>query len=251
MKNKSFITAMGFIFLIALIMGIYGFFNSVSLAFSPESDLNPCFTDPYTINSCFTDTRNLNLCFASENSHPQDTDDGLIFATPTIMGNNASDAGTNSQVITENDTPSTDTGNTPSVEPVPLPEISFDINPQRDASIKTLLLENQSISDCELISFGNTLVVAIKTTGIFRASAIRNLIEELTDRINEKFPELENVFFLTRVKDFYTLKGLKSRISENCDPIEIYKIIIEMYRRPIFDPPQMKPMPKINDTPKR
>lgn len=107
------------------------------------------------------------------------------------------------------------------------------VSTSEDASkIRELVNQVEGVQESVVIAYGDNVGVAIKTKGIFLASQDKKIRNEIETKIKENFPQYNNVIVLTRVKDYYSLKGLEAQLNEGANPLEIYKTLIEIYKTP-------------------
>ncbi|MEG1711089.1 MAG: YhcN/YlaJ family sporulation lipoprotein [Clostridia bacterium] len=107
------------------------------------------------------------------------------------------------------------------------PTISLNVD-----EITTLVNSIDGIAESEAIAYGDSVVIAVRTRGVFLATQEKILKENIYKQINDSFFQYNNILILTRVKDFYTIKGLKTKIKEGANLLDVYRILLQLYPRP-------------------
>lgn len=93
--------------------------------------------------------------------------------------------------------------------------------------ISELLLDSDNIVDCEVIVFGNNVVVALRINGVFRQSDNGKIVAAAENSIKQLCPSMYATVF-TSVREFYEVKSLKKLLESGVNPLEVYGAILEM-----------------------
>ena len=102
---------------------------------------------------------------------------------------------------------------------------------EKFAKIESTVNQVESVEESVVLGYGDSLVVGVKTSGVFSAKQDKQLKSAIEESIKKNFPEYNNIFILTRVKDYYMLTGLKSKLDEGLSPMEVYEILLDMLRK--------------------
>lgn len=97
--------------------------------------------------------------------------------------------------------------------------------------LNTLINGIEGVENNVSLAYGDSIVIAVKTRQVFMKSQEKALRDNIEKTVKEEFPQYNNVVVLTKVKDYYALSGLKSKIDDGVNPVEIYELILDMLER--------------------